>query len=521
MERFAKRAGIFLSLLLMVLSVSMTVYGVDDSTLKQTEAKLKTAESEVKKAESDHQKAVSEFAEVREEITKAKGSLSELESKNWDKEVLSDYSKWQNALSEAAEKEDIYKVWKQKAEDSLSEYRKGSFGFFEYVGAEDALDVLRNEKYVSYTHPDEEDDATNLDNMKSSFEFIRDCNEIRAGEEIDPESKESLSMLKVTDYLMAAAQAYTDYARTNTENIHHFDIGENIAWGYKEPFTVWYDREKEMYLSGNSDFKEVGHYRNIVNAEYFTTGFAVAEGGSYSIDHVQTFYWETEDSMTVDEYESRFMEYYDKVTEEYKKLKPSLDKAESEFESIKSDAAEYEDEYNKSVFERSRVKDEIASTKQEIVSLEKNLSESERKVSETKKLKEEKEKNYTSLQSEYASMKIRYEREQSAMSKEESMKNGVSMEISKEPVSQVSEKNTSSKVSSFVSESKSSMQSDVSETPVTESGEATEVSDVAGETMNWSEINDQTGISTAGMIVGVIALMVVGALCIVFLRIRT
>ena len=519
MERFAKKAGVFFSLLLMILSLSITVYGVDNSVLKQTEAKLKTAESEMKKAESDYQKAVSDLTTVQGKIEKSKESLSELESRNWDNEVLSNYSKWQNALSEVTEKEGVYNIWKRKADDALIEYHKGSFGFFEYVGAEDALDVLRNEKYASYTNPDKDDDATNLDNMKNSFDFIRQCNEIRADEGVDPESNESLSVLKVTDHLMAVAQVYADYARTNTEHIHDFNIGENIAWGYKEPFKAWYDKEKEMYQSGNSDFETIGHYRNIVNAEYFTTGFAVAQGGSYSIDQVQTFYWEAENSMTVDEYESRFMVYYNKVTEEYNKLKPLLEKSKSELESIKSDVAEYEDEYNKSLDESSKAKDEIASIKQELESLEKSLPESKTKVSETKKLKEEKEKNHASLQSEYSSMKIRYEREQSALSKEESMKNGVSMAVSKEPVSQISQEDTS--VSSTVSDINSSVKSDVSDDKVIESKQTTEVSDAVRETFNWSEINDQTGVGTTGMIVGVVALVVVGVLCIVFLRIRT
>ena len=116
-------------------------------------------------------------------------------------------------------------------------------------------------------------------------------------------------------------------------------------------------------------------------------------------------------------------------------------------------------------------------------------------------------------------MKIRYEREQSALSKEESMKNGVSMAVSKEPVSQISQEDTS--VSSTVSDINSSVKSDVSDDNVIESKQTTEVSDAVRETFNWSEINDQTGVGTTGMIVGVVALVVVGVLCIVFLRIRT
>ena len=517
----AKRIFMIFCTFVIVLSDGMTVYSIDGNTLEQTGEKMKTAETQFKNAENSYKEAVAEVSKTEKELAEAKKTLFGLEDKDLDKKVISNYSKWQNSIDDMDKKENIYNELQQKAEESLVEYNKGTFGFFEYVGAEDALDALKNSKYASYTHQGSKNDATNLDNMKDSFDFIRKCNELRQKEQNDPETKEKLAVLEVNDYLMAAAQADANYSLLNPEHAHQFNIGENIAWGYTEPFSAWYDKEKEDYLSGNSEFDETGHYKNILNSEYFTTGFAVAKGGSYGVEQLQTFYWKTENSMSVDDYEARFMEYYSKVTEEYNKLKPSLEKAEKDFEDAKAEAEKNENEYNNSVSERDRAKTEISSKKQEISSLESSLSDSRNKVSELKKAMDEKEKTYKSLKSEYESLKTRYEREQSAISKEESMKNGVSNAVSKVS-SDVNSEQSISEISevSEISKTPDQSKTEISDT-VTESRQSAEASERKTETsFNWSEINDQTGINTAGMIVAVAAFVAVGVLCIVFLRIR-
>ena len=47
--------------------------------------------------------------------------------------------------------------------------------------------------------------------------------------------------------------------------------GENLAWGFKDPFVGWYFQEKGTSYDG--------HYKNIINKNYQTTGFAYAYKG--------------------------------------------------------------------------------------------------------------------------------------------------------------------------------------------------------------------------------------------------
>ena len=521
MNNTAKRIFLILSTFLIILSLGITVSGVDETALNQTKEKLQSAKADFESAEKNYQNTLSEKETIDNKISEEKNLLSQLESKNFDKEIVSNYSKWQDSLKAIPQKEENYNEWKTKADESLVEYNKGSFGFFEYVGADDALDALQNSKYSSYTHQGDENDATNLDNMKISFNFIRKCNELRTTENTDPQTNKTLNTLKVTDYLMATAQADANYSLTNTNHSQQFDIGENIAWGYNDPFPAWYDNEKAEYLSGNPDFEKIGHYINIVNSEYFTTGFAVAKGGSYSIEQVQTFFWEVEDSLTVDEYEARFMEYYNQVTEEYNKIKPSLEKANAELETAKSNAAQYEKDYNQSVENKNKNTSEISEKKSQISSLEKSASEIETKVADLQKIKDEKQKNYNSLQKEYDSMKLRFEREQSALSKEENSGTKVSSPSPDRLEDEFSKNNsseTSSKTALNVFNEKSSTKDDISQTASTESAQSAENSDYAEDSVNWSAISEQSENNVVGIIVAVVFFMIVAALSIIFLR---
>ena len=77
---------------------------------------------------------------------------------------------------------------------------------------------------------------------------------MRIQEGTDPESGQSLGILKVTDYMMATAQADANYSLTNIGHAQQFDIGENLAWGYSDPLIRDIGRVrlislKRMYIS--------------------------------------------------------------------------------------------------------------------------------------------------------------------------------------------------------------------------------------------------------------------------------
>ena len=106
------------------------------------------------------------------------------------------------------------------------------------------------------------------ENIYKSIAFIEECNQLRAGE--------GKGALLIDPKLMAVSTAS---AAISSKTIGHVmfmagyvNLGENLAWGYSDPFQGWYYEEKPY---GG------GHYTNIVNGSYKTTGFACA-WGSYS-----------------------------------------------------------------------------------------------------------------------------------------------------------------------------------------------------------------------------------------------
>jgi len=74
-----------------------------------------------------------------------------------------------------------------------------------------------------------------------------------------------------------------------------FNLGENLAWGERSgpdgPFEAWYTKEKESYKLTPEWNNQTGHYLNIVNSSYKTTGFAISTrtDGRYSITYAQEF----------------------------------------------------------------------------------------------------------------------------------------------------------------------------------------------------------------------------------------
>lgn len=185
---------------------------------------------------------------------------------------------------------------------------KTSLGFFQAVGASDAVAVLQEQNDISgYTKLGDEADATSLTNMLKSLDWIDECNNLRA--------QHGLAALKVTDYMMAVSQVQCNASAYTMGHTRQYNVGENLAWGYtgryyKDPFDGWYTEEKAEYDAGNTDFSEVGHYLNIVNDRYEVTGFAQNQYSSYGATHEQSFSFDEGDTAyTVAEYRTRLQNY--------------------------------------------------------------------------------------------------------------------------------------------------------------------------------------------------------------------
>ena len=266
-----------------------------------------------------------------------------------------------------------------KAQEELNAAREkvasGSLGFFQYLAGEgsgsasEAVMILTArdksevkglgnesnwtaqswEQFTSYTKIGDENDATSLENMRRAIAFIRECNELRMADANFP----GLGALVVNDAMMAIAQLNANWATYNpdgTYNSHSkvFNAGENLAWyyldvpGMTDPFQGWYYEEKKDF--DNKTGGVTGHYENIVNGSYSATGFGVnlsEKSGDIRLNCAQEFssaslmgYYSYGQSYSVDEYEARFMSYYNSVMKRlsdaqtaYNAAKDAYDKA--------------------------------------------------------------------------------------------------------------------------------------------------------------------------------------------------
>lgn len=219
------------------------------------------------------------------------------------------------ALDQQRAAEQAYQSYRNEHQSDLDRYGQGSLGFFSFVGAEDAVKVLKTAKYASSTKPGEESDATSLTNMAKSFDLMRECNQLRA--------KNGLKPLVVTDRLMAIAQSNLNWSDGHIDHSRQFNVGENLSWNYGDPFDGWYEAEKAT---------NGGHYLNIINKDYLTTGFAVCTAGrskKYTVSHGQVFSFSAEQTFTVDQYEKRFRSYSGSISAIQKEMETRRKAAEA------------------------------------------------------------------------------------------------------------------------------------------------------------------------------------------------
>lgn len=224
----------------------------------------------------------------------------------------------------------------QKAQ---AQYDLGSAGFFKELaekgdkGAQFAYELItmNSSNYMNYltgknvnidiskyTHLGQAGDATNLENMKTAIELLPLTNQYRQNENKTEGKK--LENLLVSSPLMAISQLNTNYSQDN-KNGHSraFNVGENLAWSSQNPFLLWYDMEKEMYKSGIRETEKIGHYKNVVNPHYEYMGMARAASEKWGTATGQVYDWSdlyAKGAISVEEYASKFNEYYNRVTTE-------------------------------------------------------------------------------------------------------------------------------------------------------------------------------------------------------------
>lgn len=300
----------------------------------QADAAVKAAEIEVANAKTAVDKAAEKFNQGSFGFFKSVGAENALKVLNSD-------------------------TYSSEAMKDEKPYKPGSFAQGQ-APINDANTPIYGKTFSGYNHDGKTSNATNLNNMKATLKWIKRANELRA--------LNNLPALKISDTLMAVGQSNANLtvAICDRQHIYHssqYDVGENLHWASDpeaDPFVGWYFKEKKIYdaavaanpavadmdtmqlfayqYNGKSLFSQVGHYLTIIDknsgASFLGTGFGLATNGIYgkgSVTMSQVFAqkagsysWDLEPTDTlydVDEYEKRFMEYYNSVTPEGAKQK--------------------------------------------------------------------------------------------------------------------------------------------------------------------------------------------------------
>ncbi|MBO7690337.1 MAG: hypothetical protein J6T14_05835 [Clostridia bacterium] len=165
-------------------------------------------------------------------------------------------------------------------ETAQSQNNQGTYGFFQWAGATNAIQTLDNAKYRNLIAYGTAGDATSLDNLETALQLIDKVNEYRAGEGLD--------QLVVTDTMMAMAEADADaYYNLNTTpkqfTIGGHKIAENLGTfaSVDKAAESWFSERKlaeqhPEYMDYNSpNWYQVGHWFNMSHKTYTVTGAAV------------------------------------------------------------------------------------------------------------------------------------------------------------------------------------------------------------------------------------------------------
>ena len=321
--------------------------GDSDAAYQETLKELEAVKAEYADLVEDVREAQTKVTEAEKEVTYAEAQVNGLlfEQRQLNQKI-------------SAQEQTVADL-KAQAENMETQIQKGSLGFFESMGYDDAVEIINEgiHKHGS-TNLGDPDDATSLENMKATLEFIKECNALR--------QQNGLNELLVSGKLMAIAQVQLNHTNSMEVPTHSglYEVGENLSWGYGDnkfgsPFNGWYTDEKVIYenavaenpeLGNLSSFElqqkypelyhKVGHYLNIIDSDYIGTGFALSGNPKdYSSSHGQVFSYKNSPVngtlMSVDDFFAAFDEYYSNLMNaqgRYEEAQAQLDALKAELE---------------------------------------------------------------------------------------------------------------------------------------------------------------------------------------------
>lgn len=316
------------------------------------------AEDNVKRENENIESKKSELADAEQGVAASKAKLNaenaKLENLKNEKTELENKLADEQAKLKEAEKA-VANARTESQKRAQAQFNKGSLGFFEAMGSEDAIAELKSKAkfvdngatFTDSTHIGDVNDATSLEYMLRALQLAKIGNTLRSqGDNNFAPTRE----LKVSDRLMARAQVNANFS--NSPQIGHsmnmgpngdLSTGENLAWGYDwqtdgdHPYKGWYDEEKTNYENHSG---VTGHYTSLMDNEWFATGIAYAMNSEEFGSTCSQVYSRNINSgtlYTIDEYEARLTGYINNLMEIIKNGDPlAIKDAQDKANTIKS-----------------------------------------------------------------------------------------------------------------------------------------------------------------------------------------
>ncbi|MCI5839530.1 MAG: hypothetical protein SOZ89_02450 [Peptoniphilaceae bacterium] len=200
---------------------------------------------------------------------------------------------------------------------------EGAFYFLEWIkknnpeyanDAENALKILKEFEAKGDVKRGVDGDATSFKNLLKTSEFLVENNNLRVNDEnFDVEEQ-------YTNFTILAKAMVSANRSTNALNGHRgtFNVAENLAWGYNDPFDGWYTKEKKLYNANhNEKYEKIGHYLNIMNKDLKLVAIAQNDNPKlnerYSVTHALNSDRITNNDLTIEA--TKYVE----IIESYKK----------------------------------------------------------------------------------------------------------------------------------------------------------------------------------------------------------
>lgn len=384
-------------------------------------------EKELSAAKEQLDRAIESESSMEEVLNKAQIALDKAK-----KEVEAQQMNVDKAQSDVDAQQKIVNQLRVDKEQVSQKISLGSKGFFEAYGYTNALKVLEENSVEigKYTEVGAENDATSLENFKKAIAMVKTGNALRTTDD----NFKGLNSLKVSAEMFAISQVQVNQmAKTEYGHTRLYNVSENIAVGYDDPYVGWYTEEKAVYdylqkkgwdindirdSQGNYidvdkaneivkacnlpdiPWVQTGHYTNILKSRYVGTGTAWIEGYTSSGHHkhagqVFSSQCSLDSLLTIDEFESQFNTYYD-----------SLMNADGAYEDANVILNQLKGElYKQNALLTQKTNDQKV-TEQNKVNAENKLNSAKNEVGRLESVVREKQKNLDDLCSEETTSNI-------------------------------------------------------------------------------------------------------------------